>query len=142
MMIIGCDFHPSWQQVSWLDTETGETGDQKLVHAEGQAQKFYQGLSNSGRASTRPAPRREGHDFQSCRKARHYYAALAAEVRCPVEFPPQRLKPRWCSSFSRLEAVPFPFVVDTQLLFPFVIESRFSLAAILRTRTLLQFSLP
>src|SRR6266568_561143 len=31
MMIIGCDFHPSWQQVSWLDTETGETGEQKLV---------------------------------------------------------------------------------------------------------------
>jgi len=30
MMIIGCDFHPSWQQVSWLDTETGETGEQKL----------------------------------------------------------------------------------------------------------------
>src|SRR5207244_3231499 len=33
MMIIGCDFHPSWQQVSWLDTETGETGEQKLVQA-------------------------------------------------------------------------------------------------------------
>src|SRR5213080_5467496 len=43
-MIIGCDFHPSWQQVSWLDTETGETGEQKLVHAEGQAQQFYQQL--------------------------------------------------------------------------------------------------
>ena len=28
MMIIGCDFHPSWQQVAWLDTETGETGEQ------------------------------------------------------------------------------------------------------------------
>ena len=27
MMIIGCDFHPSWQQVAWLDTETGETGN-------------------------------------------------------------------------------------------------------------------
>ena len=33
MMIIGCDFHPSWQQVCWLDTETGETGERKLVHA-------------------------------------------------------------------------------------------------------------
>jgi transposase len=33
MMIIGCDFHPSWQQVSWLNTETGETGEQKLVQA-------------------------------------------------------------------------------------------------------------
>src|SRR5208282_6777956 len=44
MMIIGCDFHPSCQQVSWVDTETGETGEQKLVHAEGQAKQFYQQL--------------------------------------------------------------------------------------------------
>ena len=33
-MIIGCDFHPSWQQVCWLDTETGEIGERKLVHAQ------------------------------------------------------------------------------------------------------------
>ena len=44
MMIIGCDFHPSWQQVSWLDSETGETGELKLVHASGDARKFYQAL--------------------------------------------------------------------------------------------------
>ena len=44
MIIVGCDFHPSWQQVSWLDTETGEAGEQQLVHAEGQAQQFYEGL--------------------------------------------------------------------------------------------------
>ncbi len=25
MIIIGCDFHPSWQQICWLDKETGET---------------------------------------------------------------------------------------------------------------------
>jgi hypothetical protein len=33
MMIIGCDFHPSWQQVSWLDMATGDCGERKLVHA-------------------------------------------------------------------------------------------------------------
>lgn len=44
MMIIGCDFHPSWQQVSWLDVETGESGEQKLVHANGDAKMFYQQL--------------------------------------------------------------------------------------------------
>ena len=46
MMIIGCDFHPSWQQVSWLDTETGETGEQKLVHATGDAKQFYEQLAS------------------------------------------------------------------------------------------------
>jgi transposase len=45
MMIIGCDFHPSWQQVSWLDSETGETGEHKLVHASGEAKQFYQQLA-------------------------------------------------------------------------------------------------
>jgi len=42
MNIIGCDFHPSWQQICWLDKETGETGEKKLVHASGEAEKFYQ----------------------------------------------------------------------------------------------------
>ena len=41
MMIIGCDFHPSWQQIAWLDSETGETGERKLVHASGDATRFY-----------------------------------------------------------------------------------------------------
>ena len=41
MVLIGCDFHPSWQQVSWMDQSTGETGDQKLVHAPGEVEKFY-----------------------------------------------------------------------------------------------------
>jgi len=42
MIIIGCDFHPSWQQIAWLDTETGESGEQKLGHAGGEAEQFYQ----------------------------------------------------------------------------------------------------
>ena len=41
MILIGCDFHPSWQQVCWVDTETGETDEHKLVHAPGEAERFY-----------------------------------------------------------------------------------------------------
>jgi len=26
MLVIGCDYHPSWQQICWMDTLTGETG--------------------------------------------------------------------------------------------------------------------
>jgi transposase len=47
MLIIGCDFHPSWQQVAWLDTETGETGERKLVNGDGEAERFYRGLSSA-----------------------------------------------------------------------------------------------
>jgi transposase len=41
MLFIGCDFHPSWQQVCWLDKETGETEEHKLVHTPGEAERFY-----------------------------------------------------------------------------------------------------
>ncbi len=41
MMLIGCDYHPSWQQVCWVETETGETGENKLVHGPGEVERFY-----------------------------------------------------------------------------------------------------
>ena len=44
MMIIGCDYHPSWQQICWLDTVTGETGEKKLEHGSGEAERFYRQL--------------------------------------------------------------------------------------------------
>ncbi len=46
MVLIGCDYHPSWQQVCWLDRLTGETGDEKLVHASGDAERFYRRFSS------------------------------------------------------------------------------------------------
>lgn len=44
MWIIGCDFHPRWQQVSFLDPESGEIGERKLVNGDGEAERFYRGL--------------------------------------------------------------------------------------------------
>src|SRR5437667_9480371 len=44
MLIIGCDYHPSWQQICWLETTTGETGEQKLDHASSEATRFYRQL--------------------------------------------------------------------------------------------------
>lgn len=44
MMIIGCDFHPSWQQVAVLDVETGETYQRKLMNGDGEAERFYRSL--------------------------------------------------------------------------------------------------
>ena len=41
MFLIGCDFHPSWQQVCWLNRTTGETEENKLVHAPGEVERFY-----------------------------------------------------------------------------------------------------
>lgn len=49
MILIGSDFHPSWQQVSWLNQETGETGDVKLVHEPGAVEKFYRQFPGGAR---------------------------------------------------------------------------------------------
>jgi transposase len=40
MMIIGCDYHPGFQQIAFVDTETGELQERRLEHREG-AEKFY-----------------------------------------------------------------------------------------------------
>ena len=44
MKIIGCDFHPSFQQIAMCDLETGELQERKLSHADGQAERFYREL--------------------------------------------------------------------------------------------------
>ena len=44
MIIVGVDYHPSVQQVAFLDTETGETGERRLNHSDGEAERFYRDL--------------------------------------------------------------------------------------------------
>jgi transposase len=44
MQIVGCDFHPGHQQVAFVDTETGEVRERKLVHGDGEAERFYREL--------------------------------------------------------------------------------------------------
>lgn len=44
MMIIGCDFHPGFQQIAFLDQETGEYGQRRLSHPE-EAVQFYRSLA-------------------------------------------------------------------------------------------------
>lgn len=45
MTIVGCDFHPGWQQVAVFDPETGEIRERKLENANGEAERFYRALS-------------------------------------------------------------------------------------------------
>ena len=44
MKIVGCDFHPKWQQVAVFDSDTGEINEHKLMHGDGEAERFYRGL--------------------------------------------------------------------------------------------------
>jgi transposase len=44
MLIIGCDFHPSFQQVAIFDNRTGEVEEKRLQHR-GEAEQFYGSLA-------------------------------------------------------------------------------------------------
>jgi hypothetical protein len=48
MMIMGVDYHPSFQTMAFLVEETGECGEQELHHSDGQAEKFYRDLKERG----------------------------------------------------------------------------------------------
>jgi transposase len=48
MMIIGADYHPSFQQIEFLVEETGECGERQLNHSEGEAERFYRDLHQRG----------------------------------------------------------------------------------------------
>src|SRR6202163_845100 len=48
MLIIGVDYHPSFQEIAFLNQETGECGERQLNHSEGEAEKFYRELKQRG----------------------------------------------------------------------------------------------
>ena len=46
MIIIGVDFHPGFQQLASVDTETGEFQEKRLAHRE-EAERFYRALAST-----------------------------------------------------------------------------------------------
>src|SRR5207253_9991073 len=47
MIIIGVDFHPEFQQIASVDTDTGEFQEKRLTHRE-EAEKIYRALACAG----------------------------------------------------------------------------------------------
>jgi len=47
MLIIGCDYHPGFQQIAWVNSDTGEFQERRLQHRE-EAEKFYRELAVGG----------------------------------------------------------------------------------------------
>jgi transposase len=59
MIIVGCDYHPGFQQIAFVDTETGELQERRLGHRE-EAEKFYRDLAARG-AKVRVGMEASGH---------------------------------------------------------------------------------
>lgn len=47
MLIIGLDYHPSFQYIAFVETDTGECGERRLQHPD-EAQQFYRELHHQG----------------------------------------------------------------------------------------------
>ena len=48
MFIIGVDYHPSFQQITFFDQGTGECGERRWNRSDGEAEKFYRDLQQTG----------------------------------------------------------------------------------------------
>ena len=62
MIIIGVDFHPEFQQIVFLDRDTGEFQEKRLAHP-AEAEQFYRALAARGqkvRVGIEPADRHAG----------------------------------------------------------------------------------
>src|SRR6201982_1884521 len=46
--IQGCDYHPGFQQIAFVDTEGGDFQERRLQHRE-EAEKFYRDLAGTGK---------------------------------------------------------------------------------------------
>jgi transposase len=60
MLIIGCDYHPSVQRITFVDLETGECGERRLMHKDGEAERLYRDLKLRG-VSVRVGIEATGH---------------------------------------------------------------------------------
>lgn len=47
MLIIGLDYHPSFEYIAFVETDTGECGERRLQHPD-EAQQFYRELHHQG----------------------------------------------------------------------------------------------
>ena len=91
MVIIGCDFHPSFQQVAIFDNSTGEIGERRLGHR-GEAEQFYRGLAGQ---QVRVGMEACGHYpwFE------RLLAELGQELWLGMR---RRFEPAWCVSRRRI----------------------------------------
>jgi len=48
MLLIGVDYHPGFQQIAFLNQDSGECGELRLNHGDGEAERFYRELQQRG----------------------------------------------------------------------------------------------
>lgn len=83
MIIVGCDFHPSYQQVAWVDQATGECGEGRLLHPE-EAAAFYRRLQGGVRVGIEASGQSRWFERLLAELGHELWVADAARVRASV----------------------------------------------------------
>lgn len=81
MKYIGCDFHPSFQQIVMLDLETGEWIERRLSHRDGEARKFYEALSGPVIVGVEATGSTQWFEALLARLGQEMWMGDAAEIR-------------------------------------------------------------
>jgi transposase len=87
MKIIGCDFHPGYQQIAMLDKSTGEVTEKRLSHTEqgAEAKKFYLGLSGPVRVGLEASGQSQWFERLLAERGHELWIGDAAKIRASTE---------------------------------------------------------
>lgn len=87
MKIIGCDFHPGYQQIAMLDQETGEFTERRLSHASGgaEARKFYSELAGPVRVGLEASGQSQWFERMLSEMGYELWIGDAAKIRASTE---------------------------------------------------------
>lgn len=83
--IIGCDFHPSYEQIAMLDTETGELLEKSLAHVGEEVRKFYAGLPGAARVGIEASGQSQWFERLLVEMGHEVWVGDAAKIRASTE---------------------------------------------------------
>jgi transposase len=86
MKIIGCDFHPSYQQIAMLDTVTGEIVEKALGHErKEEVRAFYAGLEGPVRVGIEASGQSQRFERMLAELGHEVWIGDAAKIRASCE---------------------------------------------------------
>ena len=87
MKIIGCDFHPGYQQIAMVDKETGEVIEKRLSHSQQgeEAKKFYTGLAGPVRVGLEASGQSQWFEKLLADLQHELWIGDAAKIRASTE---------------------------------------------------------
>ncbi len=83
-MIIGCVYHPRYQQIAMMDTETGELVERRLEHENGEAKIFYAGLPRPVRVGMEATGYAQWSERMLAEQGHELWIGHASEIRAGV----------------------------------------------------------